>query len=224
MSAPFLIIDGYNLLHAAGFARCRYGPRDLERARRRLLVLLAEKLDPEERRRCTIVYDAQDAAGDAPRADEHHGIAVQFAAPGQDADAVIESHIEHHSAPRRLIVVSSDHRLHKAARRRGASPVDSESFLQQLERRESISPLVEDQVFHPPASARPPSGSADDWPTIFGDIDVRAIEQEVGQEPQIESLRPDRPSADRLESLQRQLDDPRWVEEWLNEPIVPRRK
>jgi hypothetical protein len=32
-----------------------------------------------------------------------------------------------------VLVVSSDHRLHKAARRRGATAVDSDAFLDQLE-------------------------------------------------------------------------------------------
>ena len=36
-----LLIDGYNLMHAAGFARVRYGPGDLERCRLRLLNLVA---------------------------------------------------------------------------------------------------------------------------------------------------------------------------------------
>ena len=78
MAAPFLIVDGYNLLHAAGLARMLYGPGDLERARQRLLSLLAERLRSDERRRCRIVFDAQTDLGGRPRCCNHHGITVQL--------------------------------------------------------------------------------------------------------------------------------------------------
>src|SRR5690349_20885382 len=44
MSAGILLIDGYNLLHAAGMAQHDYGPGDLLRCRTRLLKWLLEKL------------------------------------------------------------------------------------------------------------------------------------------------------------------------------------
>ena len=48
---PRLLIDGYNLLHAAGLARRRYGRDGLERSRNRLLDLLAGLLTDAERPR-----------------------------------------------------------------------------------------------------------------------------------------------------------------------------
>jgi len=60
MAQKFLIIDGYNLMHAAGMARERYGPGDLERCRERLLRFLHSRLTAEERKRTTIVFDAWD--------------------------------------------------------------------------------------------------------------------------------------------------------------------
>lgn len=219
MSAPFLIIDGYNLLHAAGLARMQYGPGDLERARRRLLALLAEKLRSDERRRCTVVFDAQQAPGDLPRQFDHHGITVIYALPGQDADTAIEHMIVRHPASRRMIVVSGDHRLQQAAKRRNATPLDSEAFLQELDRRESISPHKE-----PPSPANPsspktqkaPYGSTEEWQTVFGEIDVQAIAEEVGREPLAETAGSDAEAALR-DALQHQLDDPDWLERWLKE-------
>ena len=220
MSPPFVIVDGYNLLHAAGLARLQYGPGDLERARHRLLVLLGEKLRADERRRCTVIFDAQNAPGDLPRQVDYHGLAAQFAPSGQDADTVIEQMIARHPAARRTIVVSSDHRLHQAAKRRNARPVDSETFLEELERRESISPLIERE---PAAETRPREhkGSASkpaspDWKQIFGEIDIAMIAEQVRQEP-IAGPSSIGQDASQFEHLQRQLDDPDWLERWLKE-------
>lgn len=219
MSAPFLIIDGYNLLHAAGLARLQYGPGDLERARQRLLALVAEKLRGEERRRCTIVFDAQQAPSDLPRQSDHQGLSVQFAPAGLDADTVIEQLIAHHPASRRMIVVSGDHRLQKAAKRRNATPVDSESFLQELDRRAAISPLVEEQEETAPATRTSRTAAArpkDDWSTVFGDINVQELSREVDRES-IEQTTGSRHEANRLDELQRQLDDPEFLKRWLRD-------
>lgn len=219
MSPPFLIIDGYNLLHAAGLARLQYGPGDLERARQRLLALLAEKLRAEERRRCTIVFDAQQAPPDLPPPSDHHGITVQFAPAGLDADTVIEQLIAHHPASRRMIVVSGDHRLQKAAKRRNATPVDSESFLNELDRRTAISPWVEspeDAVAPSRKSPAAAAGKKEDWSAVFGDIDVQELNREVDRES-MERVTNSPTEADRLDELQRQLDDPEFLERWLRD-------
>ena len=52
-----LLIDGYNLLHAAGLARRRYGPGGLEKARGSLLGFLAASLG-NETSQTTVVFDA----------------------------------------------------------------------------------------------------------------------------------------------------------------------
>jgi len=63
-----------------------------------------------------------------PRTVQHRGLTVRFADPGSDADSMIEQLIEADSSPRKLIVVSSDHRLHRAARRRRAKAIDSDQW------------------------------------------------------------------------------------------------
>jgi predicted RNA-binding protein with PIN domain len=57
-----------------------------------------------------------------------------FAGGGKDADTVIERKILESSAPKRLIVISSDRRLRDAAQKRKAVSVDSESFWIELEK------------------------------------------------------------------------------------------
>lgn len=213
MATPFLLIDGYNLLHAAGLARVRYAPGDLERLRHRLLAMLAEKLTPPERMRCTVVFDAQDAPYASSRDMRVHDIAVLFAAPGGDADTLIEDLLQTHPAAKQVLMISSDHRLHKAARRRGATPMDSDPFWDQLrqspDQRKSFAPP-------PPAvsatSATKPDVAA--WLKEFGDVSVQEIAEEVRAEEQTSS---DDPWQKHLAELERMLDDPRVRENWLNQ-------
>lgn len=121
-----LLIDGYNLLHASGILGRGVGPGSLERSRLALLNFLAESLTEKQLSRTTVVFDAREAPPGLPRTILHRGISVRFAPRGLDADAVIEDLIDEESSPRRLTVVSSDHRLHRAARRRRAKAIDSD--------------------------------------------------------------------------------------------------
>jgi predicted RNA-binding protein with PIN domain len=130
-----LVIDGYNLLHASGILGRGVGPGGLERSRGALLNFLAESLDPEELSGTTVVFDAREAPPGLPRSVHHRGILVRFADPGADADQLIESLVQSDSAPRRLLVVSSDHRLHRAARRRRARAVDSDKWYAKILKR-----------------------------------------------------------------------------------------
>jgi predicted RNA-binding protein with PIN domain len=59
---------------------------------------------------------------------------VLFAGPGRDADTVIEGKIQANTAPRRLVIVSSDRRLRRAARVRGAAAVKSQDFWERLQK------------------------------------------------------------------------------------------
>src|ERR1700733_474484 len=87
---PYFIIDGYNLLHAAGLARRRYGPGQLERCRARLLEFLVTHLTDPELERTTVVFDAADAPPGLPRHFVVGGMTIRFAAAGKDADDTIE--------------------------------------------------------------------------------------------------------------------------------------
>lgn len=121
-----LIIDGYNLLNATGIAVATRGPAALERVRLGLLDFLADMLPPGEVARTTVVFDAREAPAGLPRVFEHRTITVRFAPRDRDADSLIEELILADTAPRRLTVVSSDHRVQRAARRRRARAVDSD--------------------------------------------------------------------------------------------------
>lgn len=175
MAVPFLIIDGYNLLHAAGMARERYGPGDLERCRNELLAFLARRLSPAERRRTTIVFDAADAPTDLRRQRQHELMQVRFAPRGGDADSLIEDLVARHSAPRQVRVVSSDHRLQKAARRRRGVFLESREFFLQLdERPETTETPTRGRTSrsHPKYTGAVSPEEAARWQEFFGKIAV----------------------------------------------------
>ena len=129
-----LVIDGYNLMYVAGILGRGTGPGSLQRSRLALLNFLAASLDPRELPHTTVVFDSHDAPWGLPRSLQHRGITVRFAAQYEEADDLIEELIGTDSAPRRLVVVSSDHRIQRAARRRRAKAADSDVWYAELVR------------------------------------------------------------------------------------------
>ena len=125
--------DGYNLLYASGVIGSG-GRTALEGAREALLDWLGELLSDEQRLRTTIVFDGREAPPGLPDSDRRHDIQIRFAPRGSEADDLIEELIGAHSSPRSLTVVSSDHRIHRAARRRKATPIDSDKWVASMRR------------------------------------------------------------------------------------------
>jgi predicted RNA-binding protein with PIN domain len=105
-----------------------------------LLNFLGNVLDEKTRRRTTIVFDAAGAPPGLPKEMVFHEMRILFAREFPQADALIEELIEVESAPRSLLVVSSDHRLHRAARRRGAKAIDSDVWHKSIRRRKHHGP------------------------------------------------------------------------------------
>ena len=129
-----LLIDGYNLLHVSGIIGRGAGQGSLQASRLALLNFLAESLAPGEAANTTVVFDAHDAPPGLPRSVTHRGMTVRFAAQYGSADELIVELIGVASAPRRLVVVSSDHEIQRAARRRRAKAVDSDVWYAELVR------------------------------------------------------------------------------------------
>lgn len=223
-SIPFLIIDGYNLLHAAGLARAKYAQGDLHRQRHQLLVKIAGHLSTEERQRCIVVFDAIDAPSGLEHEFQHEGIAVLFAEPGHEADELIEQLVATHSAARQLIVVSSDHRLQRAARNRRASSLDSEAFLTRLSRRgDSTDSSDRSDKTHRDSDKPEPSPDPDItyWLREFGPIDLETISSEVNADA---SPMTTDPWQQRVDELQKELDTAESIDRWLDEPPQPANK
>ncbi len=129
------LIDGYNLLYASGIVAAGPGEGSFRRSRLELLDFVADVLGEPDAARTTVVFDASQAPPGLPKEGRHRGIRVLFARDHADADELVGKLIAKATAPRRLTVVSSDHRLHRAARRRRATPVDSDQWFAEAERR-----------------------------------------------------------------------------------------
>jgi hypothetical protein len=160
------LIDGYNLLHAMGVLAGRTGPGGLEKARLRLLGLLSSA-HGKDASDITVVFDAAAAPRDAPTEQVYQGLHVRFA-HRQEADDVIEDLIRHDAAPRQLAVVSDDHRIQQAARRRRCLAVKCGDYLDELDRRRRRPATSTEEPAKPD---RVPRGETERWLDEFADLD-----------------------------------------------------
>ena len=159
-----LLIDGYNLLHVTEIV----GHGGLRGSREGLLRFLASAIEPRERPQTTIVFDAAEAPPNLPRTIVFEEMTIHFSSEYDNADELIEELIEAHSVPKSLLVVSSDHRLQRAARRRKAPFVDSDVWFADALRRRAASRRPA------PIGARPTgtlsAEEIDYWLSEFGDV------------------------------------------------------
>jgi predicted RNA-binding protein with PIN domain len=160
-----LLIDGYNLLHASGIVGRGSGPGGLARSRQALLEFLAAVLPEVELHRTTVVFDAKDARKRLPKVEKHRGMTVRYSAGYEEADALIEELIQADSAPRSLVVVTSDHRIQQAARRRRAKPIDSSQWYARVCREHGEKRRQKPAVMSKPL--RPSDKEVEYWVSVF---------------------------------------------------------
>jgi predicted RNA-binding protein with PIN domain len=171
------LIDGYNLMHAAGAIGAKeLGREAFRKKRRRFLNELAGSLGLERARETTVVFDAKSPPADFPIETTYKGLTLIFALGDENADARIEHLIAQHSAPKSLTVVSSDRRVRQAASRRKAKAIKADDFLDLVDRWKG----QEGRDKPPPSSAssstadrdRAPSPEeAAHWLEAFGHLD-----------------------------------------------------
>jgi predicted RNA-binding protein with PIN domain len=167
-----LLIDGYNLLNSTSiFAEAGPGT-ELHRTRLALLNFLSSAIGKRERNQTTIVFDAGGAPPGLPRMIMHEGITVHFAPRHSDADEMIEELLENHRTPKSLLVVSSDHRVQRAARHRGAKFIDSEAWY--TERVSSLRRRGADDNAIAKPSGKPTPDEVGHWLKEFGDGETRS--------------------------------------------------
>jgi predicted RNA-binding protein with PIN domain len=97
-----------------------------------LVDRLASHLRPETKLRTCVVFDASNPPPGRPSELTIDGIQIRFAVGYPEADDLIEELIAAHHSPKQLAVVSSDHRIQAAAKRRGAKQFDSQPWLDDL--------------------------------------------------------------------------------------------
>lgn len=168
-----LLIDGYNLLFASGVFASAAGPPTLQRTREALLQHLADLLEPRLLGRTVVVFDAIQAPAGLPGELTFAGMQVLFSRRSQEADELLENLIAAHRAPRELLVVSSDHRVQRAARQRGAKYADSDQWLRELTRRMEIASITTK-----PQEVLTDSAELRRWVAEFGDVDSRRLAPE----------------------------------------------
>jgi hypothetical protein len=127
---PF-VIDGYNLVHSVRKLSEEFGAiSDLEVCEVCRHFLSAARQDG------VIVFDGLGPV-DKAAYNSMGRLAVVFSGE-READSVIEDMIQESSAPKRMVVVSTDRRVRRAAKKRKAVPVRSEEFwpamLERIER------------------------------------------------------------------------------------------
>lgn len=127
-----LIIDGYNLMHVTRFKPPRQEAGELRRCRKGLLSLLAERLSKKQYRQVTIVFDSRQAPKRLPDRQQFRHLEVLFARHENTADDLIAKLVQKHPHWQQLVVISSDHRVQKAARRRKATVLDSDVWFDAL--------------------------------------------------------------------------------------------
>lgn len=178
-----ILIDGYNLLHAAGIIPRGIGAGTLERARQALLNWLVGALQPDQLADTTVVFDAAHPPSDLPRHVDHRGLTVLYSTGYENADAMLEELIRKAAVPKRLVVVSSDHRVQRAARRRRSIAVDSDKWYFEL-REQRNRPALESPL--PTKPVAPPSADeVQHWLDEFSDLidDLDQLESAPAENP-----------------------------------------
>jgi hypothetical protein len=120
-----ILIDGHNLLYAV---KAMTEGQVLSEVQ--LCSLISGYLR-QTKQRGEVIFDGRgplDKSGLAGTAN----LEVSFSGSATDADSVIESRIRESTAPKRLTVVSNDHRLIKAAKARKAVILTADDFWEQV--------------------------------------------------------------------------------------------
>jgi hypothetical protein len=151
-----LIVDANNLLHTTM-------PQPLAGLdESRLCALLAR--GPWAGDRVTVVCDGVGGPLDM-RASPSDRVELRFAGPNRTADDVIIAMIDADTAPRRLVVVSNDREIRRAARRRRARAWSCEMLIGELARTGAGGDRSSAGL---PADEPLDSGQVDHWLEQFG--------------------------------------------------------
>lgn len=178
-----LIIDCYNLLHASKPAM--FAALD----ERGLCTSLARSAWRDGG--ITVVCDGQPKPlglleSPVPQ------VTLIYSGSHRTADAVIIDHIATSSAPRRLVVVSSDHEIRQAARRRRAKSWSSEYFLGRLAADLGQTGLAPPPGQDKPAAEHLPPSEVSRWLDEFG-FSREADAREPNPKPGPEDIQDDDP-------------------------------
>jgi hypothetical protein len=216
-----LVVDAYNVLHVTGvlppdlaglevdglgelIARSRYARDDA--------VLVCDG-SPPRTPRLSRTGRIREEGGHHAAGSGRGGVEIRYAGRGRDADAAIEEMIARSSAPKRLLVVSSDGRIVRAARRRRCRTSSAEAFLRRLVADWSLQATARGGRGAPSARPRVPLSKAETerWARIFGlDEETLAIPSSASKRRALEDAR----SLDEIDAAALESFDMR---EWIGD-------
>jgi predicted RNA-binding protein with PIN domain len=134
MPREFLLVDAHNLIFATPDLA------DLHRrnpaAAREQLVRLLERHQDASGVRIVVVFDGGTQPNTTAALSGPAGVQVFYPQSGQTADAIIERLALKYAATHRLTVATNDNLIRTAAIAAGASTMDSETLLAELQRAE----------------------------------------------------------------------------------------
>ena len=180
-----LLVDAYNVLHVVGVLPTERAGIDVDG--------LVELIETSRYREddVVIVCDGSGVRGQRGR------IEILYVGSGRTADEEIIARIDASTAPRRIIVVTSDQEIVRAARRRRCRPVESAQFLEHLAVDAEQAEAAEAVETYQPPPGTLSSGQVERWKAVF-DVDESALEEaarEVGETPaRPRPVRPPRPA------------------------------
>ena len=119
-----VIVDAMNALHMTGILPPELAGMDVPG--------LVDQMARGRWARSQVVLVCDGTLPPGQRAVKRGGISTVYAGRGREADDLIEELIERSHAPTGLLVVSSDRRIIKAARRRRCHSMSSSAFLRSL--------------------------------------------------------------------------------------------
>ena len=188
-NAPLFLIDGYNLW----WNTAEFGPDNddgtLQGARDSLTNWLVTTLPPNLLNKTVLVFDAKNPPPNRGFLFVHSGLTVHFAVGYPDADTLMEEYILRHHAPRNLTVVTSDHRIQRAAKRKRATATDADHWARQIQHQ------FQDTGSEQANTAKPNPALSDHevigWMKGFGidsQQEASQLEQEIEQQLKSEGL------------------------------------
>lgn len=135
MAREFLLVDAHNLIFAAPELGALHRRNPL--AARENVVRLMEKYQDASGIRVVLVFDGGTQAAATSALSSPAGVQVFYPQAGQTADAIIERLVLKYAAKHRLTVATNDTLIRTAAEAAGASTMDTESLVGEMQRAES---------------------------------------------------------------------------------------
>jgi len=161
-----IVVDGYNVVFAIADFATLSEREAIERARRDLLERLA-KFRRHCKVRVTVVFDRRRPTGGAWQTERVGGVRVVFPSPPRTADDEIRALVSRSSAPRHILVVTSDRELVKTCRKLGAKVRGARAFYRGLAR--ETDRLEAEEAEHREKTRRPSAAEVAEWLKIFGE-------------------------------------------------------